>query len=89
MEVIMIETSAFYKLIEEVVSQIKEKEKITAEKWISAEEAMAKLRITSPTTLYKLRINGSIKYSNPLPKLILYDTTSIDTYLEKHSKNTF
>lgn len=89
MEVVMIETSAFYKLIEEVVSQIKEKEKITEDKWISAEEAMAKLRITSPTTLYKLRINGCITYTNPLPKLILYDAESINTYLEKHAKSTF
>jgi hypothetical protein len=89
MEVIMIEHNSFYQLIEEVVKRIKEKETITEDRWISSEEAMKKLRITSPTTLYKLRVNGLIKYSNPLPKLILYDTASIDTYLEKHSKNTF
>lgn len=89
MEVILIESEAFFALIAEAVKQIKEKEKIHEDKWISAEEAMVKLRITSPTTLYKLRVQGLIKYSNPLKKLILYDTRSIDAYLETHAKNTF
>jgi len=89
MEVILIETNAFYALVAEAVKQIKEKEKITEDQWISAEEAMAKLRITSPTTLYQMRVKGLIKYSNPLKKLILYDSKSIDAYLEKHAKNTF
>jgi hypothetical protein len=89
MEVIMLETEAFYKLIFEVVKQIKEQENIKEDRWISSEEAMKKLRITSPTTLYKMRVEGLITYTSPLKKVILYDTKSIDSYLEKHTKKTF
>ena len=58
-------------------------------KWISGEEAMEILTITSKTTLQKLRDQGDIKYSQPMKKLIVYDRQSILDYLEKHSKDTF
>jgi len=89
MEVICISTEAFYSLINEVVNRIKEKQGIHSDKWISSEEAMNKLRITSKTTLQKLRDEGKIRFSQPEKKIILYDATSIDQYLEKHSKATF
>lgn len=89
MEVICLEDAAFYTLIERVVSRIKEQNNIKGDKWISGEEAMQKLRITSKTTLQKLRDNGKIKFSQPEKKIILYDTDSINDYLEKHSKQTF
>ena len=83
MEVICLEDEAFYALFEQVVQRIKE------DKWISPEEAMQKLRITSKTTLQKLRDEGKIRFSQPEKKLILYDIDSIYLYLEKHAKNTF
>ena len=89
MEVICLSDEAFYVLIETVVARIKEKEGIICDKWISDEEAMSKLRIKSKTTLQKLRDGGKIRFSQPEKKIILYDTESIDLYLEKHSKNTF
>ena len=89
MEVICLEDSAFYSLLERVVSHIKERENITEDKWISGEEAMKKLRISSRTTLQKLRDEGAIRFSQPEKKLILYDTESINIYLDKHAKNTF
>ena len=89
MEVICLEDSAFYALIEAVVQRIKEKQNIKEDKWISASEAMEKLRIKSKTTLQKLRDEGKIRFSQPEKKIILYDVDSIAEYLEKHAQETF
>ena len=89
MEVICLEDKAFYALIEQVVARIKERENITEDKWVNGEEAMQKLRITSKTTLQKLRDEGAIRFSQPEKKIILYDTDSINQYLEKHARKTF
>ena len=58
-------------------------------KWISGEDAMATLKITSKTTLHKLKNEGHIKFSQPMKKLIVYDRQSILDYLEKHSHEPF
>jgi hypothetical protein len=89
MEVICIENEAFYLLIEKVVLRIKGKEKSKGDKWISGEEAMQMLRISSKTTLQKLRDEGKIRFSQPEKKLIMYDVSSIYAYLEKHTNDTF
>jgi hypothetical protein len=89
MQVICLEDAAFYKLIEEVVERIKEQNNITEDKWISPEEAMEKLRIRSKTTLQRLRDEGRVRFSQPDRKTILYDTDSLNEYLEKHAKETF
>ena len=89
MEVICLQDEAFYALIEQVVRQIKEKNGIKEDKWISPEEAMQKLRISSKTTLQKMRDEGKIRFSQPEKKIILYDVDSIHQYLEKHVKETF
>ena len=89
MEVICLQDTAFYSLIEQVVERIKDKNGIKEDKWISPEEAMHKLRITSKTTLQKMRDEGKIRFSQPEKKIILYDLDSIHEYLEKHAKNTF
>ncbi len=89
MEVICLQDEAFYALIEQVVQRIKEKNGIKEDKWISAEEAMQRLRISSKTTLQKLRDTGAIRFSQPAKKYIVYDTESINEYLEKNVKETF
>lgn len=89
MEVICFETTAFYALIEEVVNRVKTQYAITEDKWISGDEAMKKLRITSKTTLQKMRDEGLITFTQPEKKIILYDSESINDYLEKHVKNRF
>lgn len=89
MQVICLEDEAFYALIEQVIQRIKNIQSIQEDKWISAEEAMRKLRITSKTTLQKLRDEGHIRFTQPLKKIILYDIDSINEYLEKHANNTF
>lgn len=89
MEVICLEDEAFYSLVEQVFQRLKDKEKTKDDKWISPEEAMQKLRISSKTTLQKLRDEGKIRFSQPEKKMILYDLSSIYEYLEKHAKDTF
>lgn len=89
MEVICLEDEAFYSLVESVVKRIKEQQGIKEDKWISTEEAMNKLRIKSKTTLQKLRDEGQIRYTQPEKKIILYDSDSINEYLEKHSKDKY
>ncbi len=89
MQVICLEEKAFYELVEQVVSRLKEKNSVARDKWVSNEEAMRLLNIKSKTTLQKLRDEGRIRYTQPEKKIILYDRNSIDTYLENNSKDTF
>lgn len=89
MQVICLEDAAFYDLIDKVIQHVKGQKNITEDKWISGEESMMMLRITSKTTLQKLRDEGKIRFSQPEKKMILYDRDSILAYLEKHAKNTF
>ena len=83
------ETEAFYSLVEEVVSRIREKDQISTDKWISLEEAMDLLHVTSKSTMQKLRDKGLIRYSQPYKKVILYDRDSILEYIETHANETF
>jgi hypothetical protein len=89
MEVICLEDAAFFALIENVVARIKKEHSAKEDKWISGEDAMKMLRITSKTTLQKLRDEGKIRFSQPEKKIILYDYDSIHAYLNKHARNTF
>lgn len=89
MEVICLQDEAFYLLIEEVVDRLKEKENITQDKWVSPDRAMEILNIKSKTTLQKLRDEGSITFTQPQKKIILYDYDSIMKYLNNHTKKSF
>lgn len=89
MNVICLEEETFYLLVEKVVMRMMEIIPNKQDKWISDKEAMHKLRITSKTTLQKLRNQGKIRFTQPQKKIILYDPDSITRYLEKHARNTF
>ena len=89
MEVICLHDEAFYQLIEEVVDRIKEKQKITKEKWVTPKRAMEILNIKSKTTLQKLRDTGVITFTQPQKKIILYEYDSILEYLNKNSQKSF
>ena len=89
MEVICMDESAFFALIEKVIEKLDKNKKPIEDKWISGEEAMRKLRIKSKTTLLKLRNQGSIRYTQPETKIILYDSESIDAYLDDFTYETF
>lgn len=87
MEIICIESEAFYKLIESVIERLGDKP--IEDKWISDYEAMNLLRISSKTTLQKLRDEDAIRFSQPKKKLILYHKDSINEYLDKHVNKPF
>jgi len=89
MEVICLQEEAFYQLVENVVERLKEKQNITQDKWVSPERAMEILNVKSKTTLQKLRDEGSITFTQPQKKIILYDYDSIMKYLNKHRKLSF
>jgi len=90
MTVITIEESAFYELFNKLAEEMKRKYgNQVLDKWIDGAEAMALMRITSKTTLQKLRDTGAIRYSQPEKKIILYDRDSIYAYIEKHVREIF
>lgn len=89
LQVICLESDAFYALIDEVVERLKDKHSTPLDKWIDDEEAMRLLRVSSKTTMQKYRDEGMIRFTQPSRKIILYDRDSINEFLEKNSKDTF
>jgi hypothetical protein len=89
MEVICIEDKAFKLLVDKVVAYVKAEHGIKEDKWLSTEEAMQMLRITSKNTLQKYRDEGNLRYSELSPRYFLYDRDSINEYLDKKSRDTF
>jgi len=88
--VICIDSEALVQLIEETVAYIQKAQGHSSEsKWIQADEAKRLLGVSSNTTLQQLRDKGKVRYSQPMHKVILYDRSSIEEYLERHAKNTF
>lgn len=88
-KIISLNSDAFLALIDKIVTYVKQAHDLQDNDWLSTEQAMNLLQISSPTTLSKLRNEGQIRYSQPMHKLILYSRTSILAYLDKHAKNTF
>ncbi len=89
LDIICLESEAFYALVEEVVNRLKEEEGTESDKWINDEEAMKLLHVSSKTTLQKYRDVGLVRFSQPTRKLILYDRASILEFLDKKAKDTF
>lgn len=90
MNVIVLEEEAFYELYNKLVADIKKQLGAKPrDKWIDDEEAMSMLKIKSKSTLQKFRDEGKIRYSEVGPRLFLYDSDSIDAYIEKRAQNTF
>lgn len=87
--IICLETKAFYKLLDTVTKYIKETHQVKEDTWIQTEEAMNLLGIKSKSTLQELRNNGSITFAQPMKKVILYKKASILSYLDKSTKETF
>jgi hypothetical protein len=90
MNVICLEEKAFDALIEKVYKQVRELyDRDHKSKWISPQEAMKKLNVTSKTTLQKYRDHGEIRYSELSPRSFLYDTDSIDEFLKRRARDPF
>jgi hypothetical protein len=88
MQVICLEENAFFELVRQVVEKLKENKPVKEDDWIDGEEAMRILNCKK-TKLQELRHSGSIEYSHPSKKIILYYRPSLITYLKKHLKETF
>ncbi|WP_299765199.1 helix-turn-helix domain-containing protein [uncultured Dokdonia sp.] len=89
MEVICLEEEAFYNLFDKVATYIDQKYQQDTWGWIDGKEAMRLLNISSKTTLQKLRDEGKIRFSQPQPRVILYDRNSINEYLNANARETF
>jgi hypothetical protein len=89
MEVVCLESEAFYRLVKEVVDRIQLENGAQPQKWIKMEEAMDLLNITSKTTLQKYRDEGKIRFSKQGKKVILYDRDSILKFLEENARERF
>lgn len=87
---IMITEDNLFELLEKTISHLeklqgKEHKKV----WLDTNETKNLLSIKSDTSLFNLRSQGLIEYSQPSRKVILYKRDSILEYLEKHSHKTF
>lgn len=89
LNVICLESQAFYELVDQVVDRLKTENNAIQEEWIDTEQAMFLLKISSKTTMQKLRDNGDVRFSQPMKKHILYYKPSLLEYLDKHSHSTF
>ncbi|PKK36806.1 DNA-binding protein [Siphonobacter sp. SORGH_AS_0500] len=89
MQVICLEEAAFYELVDQVVTRLRETSSQVNSRWLDDSEAMRLLGIKSKTTLQKLRDEGKIRFSQPQKKIILYDRNSIEDYLNRNARNTF
>ncbi|MBO6662702.1 MAG: helix-turn-helix domain-containing protein [Roseivirga sp.] len=89
MKVILIEEDAFFELIDRVVERMSEKLSKKENKWLTPEEAMKELGVKSTSTLQRYRDEGKIRYSQPSKKIILYDPSSIQEFLESKANDTF
>ncbi len=89
MEVICLESDAFYSLIDEVVTRLREMDNHQQDKWIQDHEVMRMLGVKSKVTLQKLRDERKIRFSQPQKRIILYDRESVLEYIETHANETF
>lgn len=81
---ISLEDEAFYELVNRLLKEVR-KDAVSRDKWVDGYAAMEYMKITSKTTLQKLRDTNAIRFTQPFPKHILYDLDSIDAYLSKHA----
>ena len=90
MEVICLEDRAFHALVDEVMVRLREQlSEAEKQPWVDGDEAMKILGISSKTTLQKLRDTGSIRFSQPYKKWIVYDRRSLLDYLDSNAQETF
>jgi Mn-dependent DtxR family transcriptional regulator len=88
-QVICLGTKEFEELISRMSEYIKTIHNVHENDYISTDEAMRILGISSYTTIAKLRSQGHIAFTQPIHKIILYSRKSIYEYLNKHKRNTF
>jgi len=83
LDVICLETEAYYNLIQEVIDIVKDQEQ-QEELWVDSVKAMSILKISSKTTLQKYRDENRIRFSQLSRKVILYYRPSLLELLENN-----
>ena len=88
---IMISDKNLIELVQRTISHLEKLQgnKQQKERWIDGETAKNRLGVKSDTTLQKFRDEGKIRFAKISKKIIMYDSLSIDEFLEKHSHETF
>jgi hypothetical protein len=82
-EFIIIDSEAYYKLLQETIEYVKHHTKPQESYWMTPEQVKALLNIGT-STLQKLRNNGQIVYTQISKKTIHYERKSVMEYLQKH-----
>lgn len=87
---ICLNSDAFYELLDHLVEHITDTYKLEkAERWISTEECMSLLNIKSRTTIWELKTQGKITYSQVSKKVILFDRHSVLDFISKNKREIF
>lgn len=87
---ICLNSDAFYELLDRVVEHITDTYRLErAERWISADECMELLNIRSRTTLWELKAEGKIAYSQVSRKVVLFDRRSVLEFIGKNKREAF
>ena len=91
LNVICLETEAYYQLIDEFVRIIQDKNQQEEELWVDTEQAMSILKVSSKTTLQKFRDDpeNCIKFSQVSRKVILYYKPSLYKFLEQKANRQY
>ncbi|EHQ29813.1 MerR family transcriptional regulator [Mucilaginibacter paludis] len=89
MEVICLQDEALKALIDKVVAYVKTEHGIKKEKWLTPEEAMKALGITSKTTLQKYKDEKQFTCAELSPRKFMYDADSIEAFKQRKSRDTF
>lgn len=89
MKVILIEEDAFFELIERVLEHMSNKLSKKEKNWLTPQEAMKELGIKSTSSLQRYRDEGKIRFSQPSKKVILYDPSSIEEFLQSKTNDRF
>jgi hypothetical protein len=95
MEVIVLESGAYYKLLSEMKETLKDairegknNDLSNSFDWISQDEAKKLLGVKSFVTLQKIRDQGHVEFSK-FGKIVKYSRKSIEQYIEKISVKKF
>ncbi|MEO8174939.1 MAG: helix-turn-helix domain-containing protein [Sediminibacterium sp.] len=88
MNMIMIDEDSLIDLVARVIEHFNSRQQQSNRKWLTPKETEKLLNIKR-VSLYKLRVSGKIRYSQPQKHVILYDAESIESYLEENAKETF
>lgn len=87
---ICLNSDAFYELLDRVVEHITDTYRLEkAERWISTDACMELLNIKSRTTLWELKTEGKIAYSQVSRKVVLFDRHSVLEFISANKRGTF